>query len=261
MLLLKKCKMSLKTWFGYLVPDLYVATRPNYPEALFQEIVNRVPLPHNRALDLGAGTGLSTLPLCPWFNQVIAVEPNEGMATNLRHLSPKIEVRQCSMEDFNETPESIDLITLGNTLYWLDGSVVEKKVLNWLRQEGILAVYRYGVPRLPESIQGILDTELTEHWHSFRHPRLLDEDYSRRFITQQSGLKAIRVLTVPHLIFWGTQQLIGYFCSTSYCSAYLKTLTNPKQYVSDLESKINDTIGYTPFPVDFSLELIIAQKA
>ena len=79
------------------------------------------------------GTGLSTLPLCPWFNQVIAVEPNEGMATNLRNLSPKIEVRQCSIEDFRETPESIDLITLGNVLYWLDPSVVEEKVLNCLR--------------------------------------------------------------------------------------------------------------------------------
>lgn len=245
---------------GYLVPNLYVATRPNYPEALFQEIINRVPLPRDRALDLGAGTGLSTLPLCSWFNQVLAVEPNEGMAAKLQNLSPKIEVRPCSIEEFSERPESIDLITLGNVLYWVDRSVIEKKVLNWLRKEGIFAAYRYGIPRPPETIRGILDTELTERWHSFRHPRLLDEDYSRRFIAEQSELKAIEVLTVPHGIFWDTQQLIGYFCSTSYCSAYLKTLANPEQYIADLESKINDTMGGSSFPVDFSLELITAQK-
>lgn len=252
--------MSLETRFGQFA-DLYLATRPNYPEALFQQIVNRVPLPHDRALDLGAGTGLSTLPLCRWFKQVLAVEPDEGMAVKLRNLSPKIEVRQCSAQEFSETPESIDLITMGNTLYWLDGSVVVKKALSWLRKEGIFAVYRYGVPIPPEPIRGILETELREHWYSFRHPRLLDEGYSHRIISDQPGFKAIQVLTVPHLIFWVTQQLLGYFCGTSYCSAYLKTLANPDRYVADLESKINDTIGSTPFPVDFSLELIIAQKA
>ncbi|MCG5060636.1 MAG: methyltransferase domain-containing protein [Limnoraphis sp. WC205] len=251
--------MSLETQFGQFA-DLYVATRPTYPEALFQEIVNCVPLPHDRALDLGAGTGLSTLPLCRWFKQVLAVEPDEGMAVKLRNLSPQIEVRPCSAQELNETPESIDLITMGNTLYWLDGSIVVKKALTWLRKEGILAAYRYGVPRPPEPIQAILETELRERWHSFRHPRLLDENYSYRVIADQSGFKSIQVLTVPYSIFWNTQQLIGYFCSTSYCSTYLKTLANPDRYVADLESQINDSVGSTPFPVDFSLELIIAQK-
>lgn len=252
--------MSIETKFGEFA-DMYVATRPTYPDVLFQEIVNCVSPPHEKALDMGSGTGLSTLPLCRWFNQVIAIEPDEGMAVYLRKLSPKIAVRQCSAEDIKEVPESIDLITMGNTLYWLDGELVVKKAQTWLRGEGIFAAYRYEFPRAPEPIQDILQTELRERWHSFRHPRLLDEGYSRRVISSQSGLKTRQVLTIPHSIFWNTQQLIGYFCATSYGSAYLKTLENPDLYVADLESKINKTVASTPFPVDFSLELIIAEKA
>lgn len=252
--------MTIETQFGQFA-ERYVATRPAYPEGLFQEIVSAVAWPHERALDLGAGTGLSTLPLCRWFDRVIAIEPDAGMAVNLQNLSPKIEVRQCGAQELNETPASIDLITMGNTLYWLDGSAVIQKALTWLRPEGILAVYRYGIPCPPEPIQDILQTEFKEHWNSFRHPRLLDDGYSHQVISSQAGFQKIRVVTVPHSVSWNSQQLIGYFCATSYCSAYLKTLEAPDRYIANLQKQIDSRASHTPFSVDFSLELITAKKA
>jgi trans-aconitate methyltransferase len=71
--------MDFEPRFGPIA-GAYQAYRPAYPQALFDRILEALP-PKNRrrAIDLGAGTGLSTLPLCRWFAEVVAVEPDPQM--------------------------------------------------------------------------------------------------------------------------------------------------------------------------------------
>ncbi len=53
--------MTLETNFG-LVASLYSTYRLTFPQLLFEKILGTLSPPYNNALDLGAGTGLSTLP-------------------------------------------------------------------------------------------------------------------------------------------------------------------------------------------------------
>ncbi|MGC5412996.1 SAM-dependent methyltransferase, partial [Streptomyces sp. DT225] len=58
----------------------YAAARPSYPDALFdavEDIAGR-PLRGARALDVGAGTGISTRRLLDRGARVVAVEPGPG---------------------------------------------------------------------------------------------------------------------------------------------------------------------------------------
>jgi len=249
----------IETRFGSFEPA-YSAYRPHYPIELFQEIVNSLTGPHERALDLGSGTGLSALPLTRWFNQVVGAEPDQQMAAKLYGLSDKIVVREKSAEKLEEAPGSFDLVTCGNAFYWMNGEVVINKIIDWLRSKGVLAVYRYGFPVTPAPIQKILLTELKLYWEEYRHPRLIDEEFSRRMINSCRALTDVRIVTVPNMVSLNAKQLVGFLGSTSYCAAYAQTLPSAESYLADLEHRIRSASGDAPINVDFKLELILVRK-
>jgi SAM-dependent methyltransferase len=250
---------SLETRFG-ASESAYSAYRPRYPDDLFQQVLNATPGPHERALDLGGGTGLSALPLTQWFNQVVVAEPDQQMAASLYQLSPKIVVREKGAEELDEAPSSFDLVTSGNAFYWMNGELVINKIATWLRSGGVLAVYRYGFPATPAPIQEILLAELKFHWDEFRHPRLIDEKYSERTVKSCRALTNARTVIVPNIVLLTAKQLVGFLESTSYCAAYVRTLPSPANYLAELEDRIRRVSGDSPIKVDFELELILAQK-
>lgn len=240
---------------------VYRAYRPTYPEALFQRIVDELPPPRRRALDLGAGTGLSTAPLCSWFDEVIAVEPDPAMAASLASLSQRVQVRSVSAEECDEPTGSVDLVTSGNAFYWMDGPEIVTKVARWLRPGGLLVVYRYGFPQAPREVQSLLAEELFQRWGAYVHARLLDTDYSQQVIESSGAFPEVRKQLAPNDVYLDAHQLVGFFHSTSFGSAYLETLPDGAQYLSALERRIVAAVGPDPFPVDFGLEVIAARKA
>ena len=238
----------------------YRAHRPGYPEALFRSVLDELPPPHRRAVDLGAGTGLSTAPLCSWFEEVVAVEPDPDMARSLASLSPKVEVRSVSAEEHDEAPASVDVVTSGNAFYWMDGPEIVGKVARWLRPAGMLVVYRYGFPHAPRAVQPLLSEELSHRWGAYVHARLLDADYSQRVIESSGAFAAVQKQLAPNDVWLDAQQLVGFFRSTSFGSAYLETLPDGEAYLEGLERRIAAAAGPDPFPVDFGLEIIVARR-
>lgn len=252
--------MQFESRFGQ-AHAAYSAFRPEYPPALFDRILEAVP-PKNRrrAMDLGAGTGLSTLPLCRWFAEVVAVEPDPQMAAKLAGLHRNIVVRHTTAEECVQEPNSVDLVACGTAFYWMDGPRVLAHVLDWLRPQGVLAVYRYRFPRTPEAVRAVLRREFELHWDRFRHDRLRDEDFSRRTIAAAPGFGDIQVIWLRHSLQFQPSQLVGFCSSTSYASAYMKTLRDPDAYLKELESFFREAHRNDMIPVDFQLELILARK-
>jgi SAM-dependent methyltransferase len=240
----------------------YGAFRPAYPAALFERILEEVPArPRERAVDLGAGTGLSALPLCRWFREVIAVEPDAQMAAQLAGRQTNLIVANSTAEEYRLERDSADLVTSGTAFHWMDGARVLENVAAWLRPGGVLAVYSYPFPRMAEPFRGMVRREFELHWERFRHERLREKDYARRAVAAAAGLCDVRVATSPHLVEFNVRQLIGFFSSTSYGSAYLRTLEDPGAYLSGLENAFREASGDAMIPADFTLELILARKA
>jgi SAM-dependent methyltransferase len=240
----------------------YGAFRPEYPPALFERILEEVPArPRERAVDLGAGTGLSALPLCRWFREVIAVEPDAQMAAQLAGRQANLVVENTTAEECRLERGSADLVTSGTAFHWMDGPRVLENVAVWLRPGGALAVYGYPFPGMPEPFRGMVRREFEQHWERFRHERLREKNYARRAVAAAAGLGDVRVMTIPHVVEFSVPELIGFFSSTSYGNAYMRTLEDPGAYLKRLESDFRKASADAMIPADFTLELILARKA
>ncbi len=237
----------------------YKKFRLSYPSWLFEEILGAVPEGRKRvAVDLGSGTGLSLAPLVEHFEHVIAVEPDARMAEQI----PKqrnLEVKVSTAESVEFPANSVDLITCGTAFYWMNGPLVLEHASRWLSQDGALAIFRYALPELPKAVAAILDREFREHWNEFRHPRLLDEEYSARVISESPVFSDKQVIVRPHYYEMDAGSFVGFFGSTSYVGAYLRSGKAHPDYLTLLREEIEESMGKNEFRVNFPTELILAR--
>jgi len=252
--------MSSETPFGP-VASAYSAFRPTYPQKLYEIILAAVPPDRRRcAMDLGAGTGQSAWPLLQWFERVIAVEADPRMAAELRSSQPRIEVCIGTAEECEQPPESLDLVTSATAFYWMDGGRVLANAARWLRPGGVLAIYRYHIQQGPPAVRAIFDRELEGNWMPFRHPRLLDHDYTRLTLTA-SPFSRFDTHTFDHVMPMTVADILGFIRSTSYGGAYMRTLADPEAYLRGLETEFTHSFaGAASVPVTFPVELYCARK-
>lgn len=240
--------------------EAYQKFRLTYPDELFQDIVEGMPTERRSlAIDLGCGTGHSTSPLLSLFERVVAVEPDARMADQIEP-APNLEVISAKSEEMEFSDDVADLITSGTAFYWMDGPVVLDNMRQWLRTDGLVAVYRYALPQAPPTILTLLEREFCHNWDQFRNERLLDEDYSWRIIRQSDTFKNREKRAVSNKHVMNAHSLIGFFSSTSYVGAYLRTLDDPDGYLDQLEREVVSAMGEESFQVDFGIELILASS-
>lgn len=124
--------------------ELYDRARPRYPEPLFDALMRLAGLePGDRALEIGPGTGVATVPLARRGLRLTGVEPGENMARvarrNLRDL-PSATVEIGAFESWPLPPEPFDLVVAATCWHWLDPDVRFAKAAQALRPGGALAI-------------------------------------------------------------------------------------------------------------------------
>lgn len=252
--------MKFRSLYGRVAGE-YVSYRPEYPPEVFDKILAAIP-PHRRALamDLGAGTGKAALILSPHFAKLIAVEADPLMAEKLRGAAPNLEMRVSLAEELTQEEASVDFVNIATALRWMDAPRVLTNAAVWLRSGGILAAYGYFSPDTPEPARSVMRDEFAEHWNPFYDPRLKDRTYEQAAMRQARGFRLIADTVIPNVIPLSPQQLTGFCRSTSYGSAYARTLADPENYWSALESRFREAAGNAKIPTDFSLWFILAQR-
>ncbi|MDE2148434.1 MAG: class I SAM-dependent methyltransferase [Gammaproteobacteria bacterium] len=240
--------------------EAYQAFRISYPPYLFEIIERAAPnMRRTLAIDLGSGTGISTRPLLQRFDHVLAIEPDARMAEKIKP-DARLEVRVSSSESLEAEPGSVDLVTSGTALYWMDGPKIIERMANWLHPDGEVAIYRYALPVLPSSLAEVIDREFACHWNAFRSPRLLDEDYSWRCFRETSHFRTKDMQMVSNQAIMNWRTFVGFFGSTSYVGAYLRSISASDDYTKAFEDEVRTVIGEAPFTVDFPTELILAAQ-
>jgi len=235
--------------------------RPGYPEELFKHILKTLPVRNpERAMDLGAGTGKSTRALVGHFREVIAVEPDPGMAAKLREEIPEAKILKVAAEECVLPEASVDLVTIGNALHWMDFERVFANVHRWLRAAGIFAVYDRPLPKTTPAIDEVILRELRGPWKPHRDPRLKRDLVWESEVHKAPGFQVLEEIKFSYVIPMLPAQFTGFWRSTSYGGAYARTLANPEAYWNDLESRIAFASAGAAIPVDLSPSLIVARK-
>lgn len=246
--------------FG-LAAEEFQRYRPDYPPELFEHILSWVPGEHRDcAMDLGAGTGKSARWLVNHFSEVIAVEPDAGMAAKLAEEVPEARVRNCTAEECLQGKGSVDLVTIGNALHWMDSGRVFENAQRWLRTGGILAVYDRPLPKCTPEVDAIILAELRGRWKPHRDPRLKKDSTWEEAVHRAASFQVLEDTRFSYIVNMRPSEYTGFWRSTSYGSAYARTLEDPGSYWRELESRFAAASGKKLLPVDFSPALVVSRK-
>lgn len=129
-------RLLLSSSFG-AAAAAYAEHRPAYAQAAVRWALEHAP--GSRVLDLGAGTGKLTAALVAAGAEVIAVEPDPAMLTELRKALPDVSALRGSAEAIPLPDGSVDAVLAGHALHWFNIDVAGPEIARVLVPGGILA--------------------------------------------------------------------------------------------------------------------------
>ncbi|MFQ5524279.1 MAG: class I SAM-dependent methyltransferase [Acidimicrobiia bacterium] len=197
---------------------LYAAGRPDY-SSLVTDVIRRLTGITARvrcAVDVGCGTGISTMALAPLADTIIGVEPSTAM---LAQALPAANVlyRVGSAEDLPLEDGSCDLIAVGSALHWFDQARFLKEASRVARPDAWLVVHdhwftgqmqgheefaawardvylsTYPSPPRDRSWRPPDDLGAWQHtgWERYEHPVPLTADQLAAYLLTQSNLQTV----------------------------------------------------------------------
>ncbi|MTD15583.1 methyltransferase domain-containing protein [Nakamurella sp. YIM 132087] len=117
---------------------LYDASRPGYPDAVVDALLADVPT--GTVVDVGAGTGKLTALLAARRPDVVAVEPSEGMRTQLAAVLPGVGVLDGAGERIPVPDGSVAAVLAAQAWHWVDPVAGSAEVVRALRPGGVLGL-------------------------------------------------------------------------------------------------------------------------
>jgi SAM-dependent methyltransferase len=103
--------------------------------------------PVARALDVGAGAGLSTAALAPFARLAVGVEPNVEMLVYSRQVAPSGTFVAAKAEALPFAGPAFDLVTAAGSLNYVDLDVFLPRIAELLTASGTLVVYDFSSGR------------------------------------------------------------------------------------------------------------------
>src|SRR5437763_8325064 len=133
--------------------SMYDRARPTPPPVLLDILTQLIDTPHPAlVVDLGSGTGLSTMIWSAQAQHVIGIEPNADMRTQAiqklkNHLhAARIEYQEGVANRTNLPDGSADIVTCAQSLHWMEPTSTLAEIARILRPGGLFAAYDYDWP-------------------------------------------------------------------------------------------------------------------
>jgi ubiquinone/menaquinone biosynthesis C-methylase UbiE len=140
-------RLSEPVYHGEFVAR-YDQLRPTPPNDLFELLASLAPTrPPAVVVDLGAGTGISTVPWSAHAARVIGVDVNRQMLRAARQ-APGVEYHVASAQQTGLPDGCADVITCAQSLHWMPYEATIAEIARLLRPGGCFAAYDYDWPPL-----------------------------------------------------------------------------------------------------------------
>jgi len=139
-------KKNIELWNG--ISDVYHNFRPIPPKIITKIILSWLQTEPDVVVDVGCGTGLSTIIWDDIVKNIIGIEPNDDMRTtaesntNSKHIIFKKGVSN----ETNLPPAYADIITVSQAFQWMDIDSTLFEFYRILRDGGVLSIYGHQLP-------------------------------------------------------------------------------------------------------------------
>lgn len=235
--------------------------RPSYPRELYRRILAKSGAARfDVAADLGCGAGHSLAGLFEVASEVRGVEPGEQLLELARRAYPQARISAGSGEETGLDSASVDLVTIGTALTWMDCELALREVHRILRVGCWLAVYAYAFPRIHGPADEVLQRHLREHWDAHRSDRLREPVDVSASVRASELFADCESFGVPHQLCYDPERLTRFLESTSFVHAFLGTHTDPCRYLAALTEELR-VAGGSELEVDFSLQVVVARRS
>ena len=250
--------------------DLYESVRPTMPQhaiGLIKMYLGKTPC---RVVDMGCGTGLSTLVWAGHCTEVIGVEPSADMlAVARRKQAPGISFVQAFSHDTGIEPASADTVVCSQSFHWMEPVSTLSEVSRILAPGGVFATVDCDWPPVCGT-----EAELS-YSHLFdavsraeaETPALRDastkwsKDDHLKNIRQSGHFRYARELVFSNTEPCTAERLIALALSQGGLQSVLKSLPGRIQPEIDCFRETVATIyGAEPFHVDFGYRMRIGIK-
>jgi SAM-dependent methyltransferase len=209
--------VKFKDHFSRLAAQ-YAQFRPRYPGALFDFLAKTSPA-RKRAWDCACGSGQATLDLAERFESVIATDASSPqIAAATAH--PRVTYAVARAEESGLESDSVDLVTVAQSLHWFDLPQFYAEVERVLHANGVLAVWTYGLPRLNDvNLDRVLQKYYWETVANYWPPerRYVDDGYR----TLEFPFAEISGPSLSMRENWSQAQFLGYLRSWSATARYV----------------------------------------
>jgi len=125
--------------------QLYHQARPDYPDALYDELVTLAGLrPGDRLLEIGCATGKATIPLAGRGFRLTCVELGADLANVARaNLAPfpGAQIVTANFETWQPAEAGFDLVFAATAWHWIDPTLKYRRACELLRPGGHLAFW------------------------------------------------------------------------------------------------------------------------
>jgi trans-aconitate methyltransferase len=149
------------------VAALYDAARPDYPEALFEDVAAANLGDDDPVLEIGCGTGQATRHLAPRGFPIIALDPGPELIRVARDRLAKysnIEFVNATFEAWSPGPDPFKLVVAAQSLHWVAPEIRFVKAADVLSPGGYLVV----LGNVPVSLTSPIRNGFPAHLHGTR---------------------------------------------------------------------------------------------
>lgn len=158
----------------------YATSRPSYPEALFDVLVDAAP-GRSHAWDCATGNGQAAVALAAdgRFDRVTATDASR---TQLAHAiaHPRVAYRLAAAESSGLGDRTVDLVAVAQALHWFDLPAFSREARRVLRPGGVLAAWSYALCTVSPEVDAVVGRLYREiigpYWPARR--RLVEEGYA-----------------------------------------------------------------------------------
>ena len=137
--------MNNERFMGFA--DTYEQTRPTLPKHAIELIKNYLTFPLDTVVDLGCGTGLSTLSWKGETERIIGIEPSIDMLSIAKQKESKnITFLEGYSTSIPLEDESVDVVICSQSFHWMEPFATLKEVNRILKPGGVFAALDYDWP-------------------------------------------------------------------------------------------------------------------